>query len=296
MYTDDQDISFQEYQRRKRAFVKRRKLKRFFAVIVLLSMALLIVGSVFFIVKGIISLKKGNSFFSNSEYVDDPPSLQLVEVDNRFLSSENESSNEAADGTETDISDDLSQAKDASVKGTIIIDAGHGGQDSGTFNDLSYEKDINLSIAIMVRDKLVEKGYSVVMTREDDTYVGLSRRATFANEQDNPLAFVSVHQNSVEDYEAAAGVEALTYKRAGCGELAELLAFHTSEAVGAKNRGVSYKTNLVVTSKTTMPAVIIECGFMSNSTEAELLASADYQAKLSVGITNALVEFINNYY
>ena len=305
MYEDER-LSYEEYLEQKRAYVKRKKkkkLKRFFAVIriiLIFAFLLCILGAAIFGAYKLISKLVGSKgIFSESEYVADVGTIPLEEIDNVFETADDDiysDSNNSDSGTKNDGSINI---PDHVNSGLIVIDAGHGGQDSGAFNDNSFEKDINLSIAIMVKHRLEDKGFTVYMTREDDTYVGLSMRAKLANDLGNALAFVSIHQNSLDEGESADdvdGVEALTYKRSGCGELAELLLFHVSEAVGARNRGVQYKTNLVVTSKTTMPAVIIECGFMSNPEEAGLLATEDYQAKLSVGISNALEEFINTYY
>lgn len=298
MNVDERD-SYEEYLAQKRAYVKRRKkkkLKRFFAVVrlilVLGLMLCLLAGLVILAVKGVKKLVGDKNIFFESEYVKDVPSVELEEIINVFPTTPPETEDITASST-SDVKD---EPVSHSIYGTIIVDAGHGGYDPGAINAYGNESDINLSIAMMVTEKLTDKGYNVYLTRTDNTFVGLTERASNANSQDMPLALVSIHQNICEDDESVCGIEALTYKRDGCAELAELLTFHTSEAVGVKNRGTQFKTNLVVTSKTTMPAVIIECGFMSNSEEAALLVTEDYQAKLSAGITNALIEFINSYY
>lgn len=299
MNVDERD-SYEEYLAQKRAYVKRRKkkkLKRFFAVVrIVLVFALLLcllAGLIVLAVKGISKLVGNRHIFSESEYVADIPSVELEEIINVFPT---DAVSADTNTTHNDIVEDTTENVQTSLRGTIIVDAGHGGYDPGATNEFGNESDINFAIAKMVRDKLEDKGYTVYMTRTDDSFVGLNERAKKANSQDNPLALVSIHQNICEEDESVSGIEALTYKRNGCGELAELLTFHTSEAVGVKDRGTQYKTNLVVTSKTTMPAVIIECGFLSNPTEASMLITEDYQAKLSAGIVNALIEFINSYY
>ena len=119
---------------------------------------------------------------------------------------------------------------------------------------------------------------------------------TTANATDSPLALVSIHQNSIEGYPEVCGIEAWTYDRSGCNELAEALSRNVSLETGAENRGVHHKTNLVVTSKTTMPAVIIECGYMSNPNELTLLQTENYQLKIAAGIANAVDEFVEDYY
>lgn len=182
------------------------------------------------------------------------------------------------------------------VTGLIIVDAGHGGYDGGTTNEYAEEKAINLDIAGMVKDSLTAHGFKVVMTRSDDSFIGLYERARLANEQTDPLALVSIHQNSVEDAASVKGIEAWTYNRTGCKELAALLSKCVAESTGSRDRGVGYRTNLVVTSKTTMPSAIIECGYMSNSDEAVLLMQPEYREKITQGIVRAVIEFCDTYY
>lgn len=188
------------------------------------------------------------------------------------------------------------KADEEESKGLIIIDAGHGGFDDGTSNSLNREKDLNLKIAYLVKDILLNRGYSVFLTRTDDVYIGLMERAGLANERTEALAMVSVHQNFYDEDASVHGVESWTYNRKGCRELAIILAEKVSSAVGAVNRGDRYATNLVVTSKTSLPSVIIECGYMSNPDEGYLLSTDDYQSKLAHGIADALDEFIKTYY
>ena len=178
----------------------------------------------------------------------------------------------------------------------IVVDAGHGGMDCGAIGiDGVYEKTINLSIARFVRDRLLEKGFTVYMSRNDDTFVGLNERANKANSL-GADAFVSIHLNSYTEAESVSGIEAWTYKdRTGCPEFADCLAGYVSEATGARNRGVSYAKNLVVTSKTNMPSVIIECGYISNRDEASKLQTEDYQKSIARAVADAVEEFIENH-
>ena len=303
----------------RRKFRRRLRLKRFLAALILLLGAALICFLLFLLGKGVVSLIKGRS--SGSEYVEEAPGVKLEVVDNIYTPEE--LLRLFGKGTDTDTLDDGTSSTETgtgttdtpditgTVSGTdggpdttgerhlglIAIDAGHGGMDSGTYNGDVLEKNINLAIALKLRDELKSRGYSVYMTREDDTYVGLQKRAEIVNAQDGVLAFVSVHQNAVDsDKSKIYGVEAWTYKRDGCGELAQMVVDHVCEVTGAKNRGASFKTNLVVTSKTTMPAVLVECGFLSNDEECAKLNSEDYQKLIARGIADAVDEFTASYY
>lgn len=303
----------------RKQFRRRLRLKRFLAALILVLGAALVCFLLFLLGKGIVSFFKSGS--SGSEYVEEVPGVQLEVVDNVFtpedllrlfgkadttdMTDTVDNNGQAGTGT-GDIADNTGQTGNTDTEvttdterhlGLIAIDAGHGGMDSGTYNGEILEKNINLQIALKLRDELKNRGYSVYMTRDDDTYVGLQKRAELVNSQENVLAFVSIHQNAVDsDKSSIYGIEGWTYKREGCGELAELVVNHVCDITGAKNRGYAFKTNLVVTSKTTMPAVLLECGFLSNDDECAKLASEDYQKLIARGIADAIDEFTKTHY
>lgn len=305
MYNDDLNEYDLERQRLRKKFKRRLRFRRFLAAFILLLIIALIGGGIWLLISKLVSNHKV-SVFNATSYVYDKNALEVAVVDNVFTAAELKE----YFGIEVEQPFDPFEKLEAEVKdtyvdtyvpsgdrsGLIIVDAGHGGKDSGTFNDLGLEKDINLEIAYWLKEELEHRGYTVYMTRTDDTYIGLQKRANLANEQNNPLAMVSIHQNSVEDFEEASGVEAWTYDRKGCRELAQCLVDEVSKASGANNRGVFYRTNLVVTSKTTMPSVIVECGYMSNTYDSAKLVDEDYQVSLARGIANALDAFIDSYY
>lgn len=285
---------------RRKAFKrKRRRKKRIRALCLLAFFAIIVIALVIGVIKGIGLLY--DRHIEKTKYVDYDEHSNLILIDNVLYS---EKENEAF--FDIDENDDKKEEVDRrrlkyegivpGSKGLVIVDAGHGGFDGGAEENGVTEKDINLEISLKLRDELVLRGYSVYLTRPDDEFVGLVERASLANALDNPLCLVSVHQNSVDDYESIAGIEAWTYDRAGCTELGNALCEAAARATGAQNRGTNYRTNLVVTSKTTMPAVIIECGFISNEKEAELLSTDEYQEKLSIGITDGIEKFVSEYY
>jgi len=314
-------------EQRRRQFLRRVRLKKIGAISVLVLMCLCVIavvgGVIFGIYKFIDSRKMVEEPYSDARQ------QNIVLVQNVFGEADNFDDNSdlsadyasaMAEANEALSEELLTQTIDdsgdypgnagdtaadgqkyyAPQKGTvvskdqlIVVDAGHGGMDCGAIGiDGVYEKTINLSIALLARDRLVEKGYHVYMSRADDTFIGLHERANKANDL-GADAFVSVHLNSYPDLESVCGVEAWTYKdRTGCPEFADYLARYVSEAVGARNRGVSFAKNLVVTSKTEMPSVIIECGYISNADEAAKLQTEDYQKKIAQAIADAVEAFL----
>ena len=84
------------------------------------------------------------------------------------------------------------------TEGLVIVDAGHGGYDGGAEGNGVLEKDVNLEISYKLKDELILRGYNVKMTRSDDSFVGLTQRASIANAQDEPVCLISIHQNSLE--------------------------------------------------------------------------------------------------
>lgn len=177
--------------------------------------------------------------------------------------------------------------------GLIVIDPGHGGYDSGCLSSKAYEKEVDLQIALKLQSKLKSEGYEVYLTRSDDVFVGINDRADLANEQPGALLMVGIHQNS-SDNASDSGVEVWTCDKGDNGRLSEILADSVSASTGAANRGVQYRDNFVVCSKANMPSVVLECGFLSNSTEADLLISDDYQDKIAEGVVNGIEKYINN--
>lgn len=186
------------------------------------------------------------------------------------------------------------------AKPLIVIDAGHGGEDFGTKASTlpkCYEKNINLSTSQMLKNLLVQKGFQVVMTREDDTFVSLGDRAKFANQQ-KPVLFVSVHYNSAPS-EKAAGVEVFYYnneqdktRSESSKKLAQAVLDHVLENTKAKSRGVKHG-NLAVIRETNMPAILIEGGFLTNEAESQKLRDPSYQKSLAWGITQGIQEYIS---
>ncbi len=185
----------------------------------------------------------------------------------------------------------------------ICVDAGHGGIDSGAVGATgTFEKDFNLSIALMLAQDLRAAGLRVIMTREDDTLPGptvaeaLHRRAEIANTARANL-FVSVHNNAAGDPEAE-GTETFywgtpdNYSVEGK-LLAEAIQRNLLEAIDSVDRGArTHWRNLVVLAETDMPAALAEVGFVTNPEEEAKLKDSAYQKAGAQGIANGVLEYL----
>lgn len=176
----------------------------------------------------------------------------------------------------------------------IIIDPGHGGIDGGcVFGDI-VEKDINRKIAYRVMQKLRIMGYRVELARTGDNYIDKTERVDMANGR-NARLYVSIHQNSCED-KSVAGIETWydeNDETSDSRRLAMLIQQETVKATGAQGRELVSDPEMCVTSKSAMPACLIETGFLSNKTEREKLASAEYRDQIAEGIANGIDLYLN---
>jgi N-acetylmuramoyl-L-alanine amidase len=161
---------------------------------------------------------------------------------------------------------------------TVVIDAGHGGYDRGGIpGQRVSEKDMTLDVARRLKSVLVASGYRVVMTRDSDVFIPLGTRCAIANSNRNAI-FVSVHFNSATRG-GASGIETYFYSR---DSLALASAIHHYVVGGAPSgsRGVR-RRGYYVLRKTNIPAVLVECGFLTNPTEAGYAQNASYRQKLA---------------
>ncbi|WP_237691084.1 N-acetylmuramoyl-L-alanine amidase family protein [Paenibacillus caui] len=183
-------------------------------------------------------------------------------------------------------------APGATGKKLVVIDAGHGGSDSGASSLTNRkEKDFTLATVLKVQELLKnEPGIDFVLTRMDDTYPTLEQRVKLANEL-NAGVFVSIHGNkSPNGGPGPNGVET-HYTNAGSLALAEIMQKYLLQASGMADRGLK-PGNLYVTKNTKMPSVLLECGFLSNPGDEAAMYSEDFQEKLAEGIVAALKEYL----
>jgi N-acetylmuramoyl-L-alanine amidase len=161
---------------------------------------------------------------------------------------------------------------------TVVIDAGHGGHDRGGIPGQQVaEKDMTLDVAQRLRRVLAASGYRVVMTRDSDVSVSLAGRVAIANSYPNAL-FVCIHFNSAKRM-GAGGIETYFYSRDSL-PLASAIHYFVAGGAPSSNRGVR-RRGYYVLRKTNIPAVLVECGFLTNPTEAAYAQTVSYRQKLA---------------
>lgn len=173
----------------------------------------------------------------------------------------------------------------------IVIDPGHGGNDPGTTSvSGKFEKDINLQIAEKLFTELQKMGYGVVLTRTDDEYLKHMDRVNMANLNKAKL-FISVHCNATENDESINGLQVLYFPSDSSKKLAGIMQTNIIDEADMYDLGIVERGDLIVLNQTTMPAIIIETGFLSNYKEADKLEKKSYQKKLVKGIINGIEEY-----
>lgn len=164
---------------------------------------------------------------------------------------------------------------------TIVIDPGHGGTDPGGVGNGLQEKNIVLDVSLRFRDLLLADtadsagggAWTVHLTRDDDTFVGLSARADYANSL-GADRFMSIHSNAFSD-PSANGTETFSFTDTGDGAaLRNLVQEEMIAAWGLRDRG-NKVANFAVLRETAMPAILHELAFITNAAEAAVLGSAE---------------------
>ncbi len=177
---------------------------------------------------------------------------------------------------------------------TVVIDAGHGGNDQGTKakNPFCEEKRVCLQTARLVKKYLDQLGYHVIMTRSSDAFIPLFRRVEIAKQAD-AQAFISIHFNASR-VPTASGMEIFFYdsketkKRTILSKkLADSILTRVLRRTDAHSRGIK-KGNLYVIRETSMPAVLLEGGFISNPEERAKLKSYEYLEKIARGVADGI--------
>jgi N-acetylmuramoyl-L-alanine amidase len=168
---------------------------------------------------------------------------------------------------------------------TIVIDAGHGGHDRGGIAGQRVpEKMMTLDVAQRLRNVLEAYGYRVVMTRNSDVFVSLPARVAIANSYRDAI-FVCVHFNAARRG-AASGIETYFYSRDSL-PLASAVHYYVAGGAPTANRGVR-RRGYYVLRRTRIPAVLVECGFLTNPTEAQYAQNTAYRQKLAEEIARGV--------
>jgi len=161
---------------------------------------------------------------------------------------------------------------------TVVIDAGHGGSDRGGIPGQKIpEKEMTLDVAQRLKALLAKNGYQVVMTRDSDVFVPLPTRVAIANSYSNAI-FVCIHFNSAKRA-GADGIETYFYGRDSL-PLASAVHYYVAGGAPSTNRGVR-RRGYYVLRKAKTPAVLVECGFLTNPTEAAYAQTVSYRQKLA---------------
>lgn len=187
---------------------------------------------------------------------------------------------------------------------TVVIDAGHGGDDPGKVGvGGALEKDVNLAISKKLQKCLEKEGIRAVMTREDEK--GLYSAEASNKKQDdmknrcakieeaNPVFTVSIHQNSYTE-ESVHGPQVFYYTHSAQAQaLAGYIQESMNEALADRPREMKANDTYYLLKKTKSPTVIVECGFLSNQAEAAKLVTEEYQQQVAEAVCRGIMEYLS---
>ncbi|MEL6459891.1 MAG: N-acetylmuramoyl-L-alanine amidase [Cyanobacteria bacterium J06641_2] len=177
----------------------------------------------------------------------------------------------------------------------ILIDPGHGGKELGAVGPTGLpEKDVNLTVSKLLRQELVKRGATVVMTREDDKFVSLGDRQKIIAKEEPTLA-LSVHYNALPDYgdaENTKGIGMFWY-HPQAHSLAVYLHNYLVDKLDRPSYGVFWN-NLALTRPEAAPSLLLELGFMSNPEEFEWVTNPKQQKKLMKNLADGIVKWLRD--
>ena len=193
-------------------------------------------------------------------------------------------------------------------KGTIVIDAGHGGEDGGAVgvNGL-VEKDINLAIALALAEDLKANNFDVVLVRDGDYSVGDQSLSTVAErkrsdtkrrvslvEETGDCLLVSIHQNQFSQSQYSGAQMFYSPNNEESAQLAECIRQSVVSSLQPENTRQNKEAGeeIYLLTHCQVPAVLVECGFLSNPREAELLGQETYQNDMAAAIYNGIIDFL----
>ena len=185
----------------------------------------------------------------------------------------------------------------------VVIDAGHGGSDPGKVGiNGQLEKDINLKITEQLKAYLEASDVEVILTRDSDQglyssgdshkkMADMRKRCEIINEA-VPDLVVSIHQNSLPSSKRTHGAQVFYGKKEGSAEVANAVQLALNQTVNAGNEKTekAIDASIFLMKNVTAPAILIECGFLSNENETALLKSGEYQQRLAVVIASGLLQ------
>jgi N-acetylmuramoyl-L-alanine amidase len=196
---------------------------------------------------------------------------------------------------------------------TVILDAGHGGHDSGAVGKLGREKEYALDVAVRAKALLESRGYRVLLTRKSDYFIPLEKRSAFANKQQNAI-FISIHFNKSKTA-AGTGIETFALAPRGVPSMGEedvtvnavreypghkrdpenillATAVHSSllRYCPLPDRGIK-RARFHVIRETKIPAILIEGGFLNHPLDARMVASGSYRQRMAMAIAEGVTRF-----
>ncbi len=186
-------------------------------------------------------------------------------------------------------------SKTATAAPLIVLDAGHGGIDEGAKVQSVIEKKITLTTTLLAKQHLEQLGYRVILTRSRDAFISLQKRVKIANQAKAAL-FVSIHYNSAPS-RAAKGIEVYYFESSKTTRtrssrcLANHVLHQVIDQTEAASRGVR-NGNFHVLRETSIPAVLVEGGFMTNYEERFLLKDRNYLNKIAKGVAQGVDQFL----
>ena len=198
----------------------------------------------------------------------------------------------------------LTQTNPPTEKPLIIIDAGHGGRDPGKIGATeTLEKDINLKIALYAKEMLEAQEISVIMTRSEDKDLAITSSNFKSSDMKERVAIIrnsnaklviSIHQNSYTDPRVH-GAQCFYYDGSSKGkELADILQKQIITTTGqSKIREIKSNNDYYLLKNSTLPTVIVECGFLSNPEEEALLLTDKYQRNMAWAIHLGILQYLN---
>lgn len=194
----------------------------------------------------------------------------------------------------------LAVQKDSDIP-VIVIDAGHGGEDGGAVSPEGIsESDINLDVSKRLQALFSFLGYPAAMTRTDDVSLSddglstvrerkssdLKNRVAFVNQQSSAV-LISVHQNSLPSSPVTHGAQVFWNQHDSSADLANFVQDSLNICINIENakKSRSIPASIYLMKHIAAPAILVECGFLSNAEEAALLQKPNYQTKLAAAIS-----------
>lgn len=239
--------------------------------------------------------------------------ILAVIIGDFFMTSRNSSqkntsqpTEESSDANNSTSNNSIFRSKsDSSPSPTIVIDAGHGGPDPGKVSESgTLEKDINLQIALYLKEMLEAQNFNIVMTREEDKDLATEtsqrklsdiKERVKLMESSNPAVVISIHQNSYPDA-SVYGAQCFYPTESEAGKnLADIIQKQIITSTNqTKIREIKGNNDYYLLKNSPAPIVIVECGFLTNPEEEKLLLAEDYQRKMAWSIHLGILEYLNN--